>query len=80
MMVQILDEQNAWTLFEKEDACPHGVLHIARALAAEHFELVKNCVDDLSSSLTSIYDAHRITVVAFYSEVMVDFSSSQSSI
>lgn len=70
MMVQLLEEQNAWSLFEKEDTCPHGVLHIARTLAAEHFDLVQSCVDDLSSSLTSIYDAHRITVVAFYSEVV----------
>lgn len=69
VMVQMLEDQNAWSLFDKEDTCPHGVLHIARALAAEHFNSVQNCVDDLSSSLTSIYDSHRITVVAFYSEV-----------
>lgn len=69
MMLKLLDEQNVWSLFEKEDTCPHGLLHIARALAAEHFELVQNCVDELSSSLTSIYDSHRITVVSFYSEV-----------
>lgn len=69
MMLQLMEDQNVWPLFEKEDTSPHGVLHIARALAAEHFDLVQSCVDDLSSSLTSIYDAHRITVVAFYSEV-----------
>lgn len=69
MMLQLLEDQNAWTLFEREDTSPHGVLHIARTLATEHFDLVQNCVDDLSSSLTSVYDAHRITVVAFYSEV-----------
>ncbi len=69
VMLQVLEDQNVWPLFDKEDTCPHGVLHIARALAAEHFDLVLNCVDDLSASLTSIYDAHRITVVAFYSEV-----------
>ena len=69
VMVQLLEDQNAWSFFDKEDTCPHGVLHIARALAAEHFDSVQNCVDDLSSSLTSIYDSHRITVVAFYSEV-----------
>jgi hypothetical protein len=71
MMLQVLEDQNAWPLFDKEDTSPHGVLHVARALAAEHFDLVQNCVDDLSSSLTSIYDAQRITVVAFYSEVCV---------
>lgn len=69
MMLQVLEDQNVWALFDKEDTCPHGVLHLARALAAECPDSVQNCVDDLSSSLTSIYDAHRITVVAFYSEV-----------
>ena len=69
VMLQLLEDQNAWPLFNKEDTCPHGILHVARALAAEHFDLVQSCVDDLSSSLTSIYDCHRITVVAFYSEV-----------
>ena len=69
MMLQLLEEQNAWSLLEREDTCPHGILHIARALAAEHFGHVQHCVDDMSSSLTSVYDAHRITVVAFYSEV-----------
>lgn len=68
-MLRTLEEQNVWSLFEKEDTCPHGILHIARALAAEHFDLLQGCVDDISSSLTSIYDANRITVVAFYSEV-----------
>lgn len=71
MMLQVLEDQNVWALFDKEDTCPHGVLHLARALAAECFASVQSCVDDLSSSLTSIYDAHRITVVAFYSEVGV---------
>lgn len=69
MMVQLLEEQNVWSLFAREDTCPHGVLHITRALAAEHFDLLQSCVDDFSSSLTSVYDAHRTTVVAFYSEV-----------
>lgn len=69
MMLQLLEDQNVWALFDKEDTCPHGVLHVARALAAEHFDLVQSCVNNLSSSLTSIYDSHRITVVAFYSEV-----------
>lgn len=69
MMLQLLEDQSVWPLFDKEDTYPHGVLHVARALAAEHFDLVQSCVDDLSSSLTSIYDSNRITVVAFYSEV-----------
>ena len=29
-MVDFLEQQNAWTLMEKEDTCPHGCLHVAR--------------------------------------------------
>ncbi len=70
-MLQTLEDQNVWSLFEKEDTYPHGVLHIARALSAGHNDLVQSCVDEISSSLTSIYDANRITVVSFYSEVVI---------
>ncbi len=68
-MLQMMDEQNVWPMFHKEDTCPHGMLNLARFLAAEKFEEVLNCVEELCPSLTSIYDAHRLTVVAFYSEV-----------
>lgn len=78
MMLQVLEDQNVWALFDKEDTCPHGVLHLARALAAECPDSVQNCVDDLSSSLTSIYDAHRITVVAFYSELVCTLRENQA--
>ena len=69
LMVQQLEEQNVCSMFHKEDTCPHGMLSLARLLAAERFEEVFNCVEELCPSLTSIYDAHRLTVVAFYSEV-----------
>ena len=68
-MLQLMEEQNVWPMFHKEDTCPHGMLNLARLLAVEKFEEVSNCVEELSPSLTSIYDAHRVTVVAFYSEV-----------
>jgi len=73
MMVQQLEEQNVSSMFLKEDTCPHGMLNLARLLAAERFEEVSNCVEELCPSLTSIYDAHRLTVVAFYSEVRSGF-------
>ena len=117
-MEQRLEQYNAWVMLEKEDTCPHGLLHIARwvyvlytkanwyhipgdnllisvllhpcsslsplhsyplplppsplsyrALKEYRSEEVQRGVDALSSSLTSIYDPHRLTVVAFYSEV-----------
>lgn len=56
-------------MFEEGSTYPHAMLYAARALADENFELVHMVVDTLSSSLNSIYDDHRITVVSFYSEV-----------
>ena len=47
------------------------IIFLCRALGAEYPNLVQPTVDVLSSFLTSIYDPHRIAVVAFYSEVSV---------
>lgn len=41
----------------------------SRAISDDHPEEVQKTVDTLSSNLTSVYDAHRVTVVSFYSEV-----------
>ncbi len=69
LMLERLESQNVWPLFEGDETYPHGMLHTARALSEEHHALNKEVVDALSSSLNSVYDDHRITVVAFYSEV-----------
>ena len=74
VMVEHLEQQNCWTLLEKEETCAHGMLILARALAEEHWDLVQPTVETLGANLMSVYDSHRITVVAFYSEV-VQFSS-----
>ena len=74
VMVERLEQQNCWTLLEKEESCAHGMLILARALAEEHWDLVQPTVETLGANLMSVYDSHRITVVAFYSEV-VQFSS-----
>ncbi len=68
-MLERLESQNVWPLFEGDETYPHGMLHTARALSEEHHALNKEVVDALSSSLNSVYDDHRVTVVAFYSEV-----------
>lgn len=70
VMLERLEQQSAWHLLEKEDTCPHGLLYLARALAENHPSEVKKTVDALSSSLNSVYDQHRMTVVAFYSELI----------
>ena len=69
MMLERLEEQSAWPLLEKEETCAHGMLFLARALAEEHWDLVQPTVETLGANLMSVYDSHRITVVAFYSEV-----------
>ena len=68
-MLERLDQQSAWQLLEKEESCAHGMLHLARALSEEHWDLVQPTVEILGANLMSVYDHHRITVVAFYSEV-----------
>ena len=40
-----------------------------RPFASSCHHEIKKTVDELSSSLTSIYEPHRIVVVSFYSEV-----------
>ena len=42
---------------------------VCRLLSESYPDEVSKTVDCLSASLTSLYDAHRITVVSFYSEV-----------
>ena len=51
-----------------------SVFNAFRAVASEYPGLVKSIVDALSSSLSSIYDPQRITVVAFYSEVPINIT------
>ena len=93
-ILERLESNGVWPLMEKEDTCPHAMLHLARYTLAptthqKHTTLHETCfwptcrllsssypdevsktVDCLSPSLTGIYDAHRITVVSFYSEVI----------
>ena len=95
-ILERLDSNGVWPLMEKEDTCPHAMLHFARCVGHEQtaiYKITRLCrfinillmnlrllsssypdevsktVECLSPSLTSVYDAHRITVVSFYSEV-----------
>ena len=45
------------------------VVFFHRLLSDSYPDEVKKIVDCLSANLTGVYDAHRITVVSFYSEV-----------
>lgn len=46
-----------------------------RGLAVDKPDQVHAIVDSLQSSLSSVYEGHRIAVVAFYSEVSRNFSN-----
>ncbi|KAL5467301.1 hypothetical protein EMCRGX_G031509 [Ephydatia muelleri] len=70
ILLKTLDLYSAWSLLEKEDTFPHGILHVARGLAENYPQEVKPTVDALSNSLMSLYDCHRITVVSLYSELI----------
>ncbi|CAI8027043.1 Maestro heat-like repeat-containing protein family member 1 [Geodia barretti] len=65
-----LESNGVWPLMEKEDTCPHSMLHLARLLSSSYPDEVGKTVECLSPSLTSVYDAHRTTVVSFYSELV----------
>ena len=53
-------------------ACHDLLIHdVSRLLSDSYPEEVKKIVDCLSANLTGVYDAHRVTVVSFYSEVDV---------
>jgi hypothetical protein len=69
-MLEQLETNNVWALMEKEDTCPHAMLHLARLLSDSYPDEVNKIVDCLSANLTGVYDAHRITVVSFYSELV----------
>jgi hypothetical protein len=69
-ILERLESNSVWPLMEKEDTCPHAMLHLARLLSNSYPEEVNKTVDCLSPHLTSVYDAHRITVVSFYSELV----------
>ena len=37
-MLDYLEKNDAWTLLEKEDTCPHGCLHFARYSIVQRLE------------------------------------------
>ena len=58
VMLKFLEQNNAWTMLESEDTCPHGCLHLARYLTIKgtcsftctymyllkgHFSKLSNC-------------------------------------
>ncbi|KAH9515723.1 Maestro heat-like repeat-containing protein member 1 [Bulinus truncatus] len=70
-MVEQLESGGAWSLMEDEEQYPEAITLLARALIAEEKEThVGDIVNSLTSVLSSLYESQRITVAAFFAELI----------
>lgn len=69
-LMQLVDQENGWTLFEDDKTFPDGVVVIARAFCKAAPQQVPKVVEQLNPSLSSVYDAQRIVVAAFFAELI----------
>lgn len=69
-LMQLIEEEDCWKLFEEEKTFPDGVVLIARALCQAIPQQVPKVVEQLNPTLSSVYDAQRIVVAAFFAELI----------
>jgi len=69
-LMQLIEKEGGWALFEDEKTYPDGVVVIARALCKAAPQQVPKVVDYLNPSLSSVYDAQRIVAAAFFAELI----------
>lgn len=67
---QLIEKEDGWALFEDDKTFPDGVVVIARALCKAAPQQVPKVVEQLNPSLSSVYDAQRIVVAAFFAELI----------
>ncbi|XP_028326218.1 maestro heat-like repeat-containing protein family member 1 isoform X2 [Gouania willdenowi] len=65
-----LDEDNAWDAMRELSSHITGVTLLARAIAKHAGPRLPAIVESLCPSLNNIYECHRITVTAFFSELL----------
>ncbi|XP_061806331.1 maestro heat-like repeat-containing protein family member 1 isoform X1 [Nerophis lumbriciformis] len=65
-----LDDDNAWDAIKEQKAHITGVTLLARAMAKHAGPRLPAIVEGLCPSLNSIYECQRITVTAFFSELL----------
>ncbi|MED6250664.1 hypothetical protein ATANTOWER_004214 [Ataeniobius toweri] len=65
-----LDENNAWDALKEQNTHITGVTLLARALAKHAGPRLPAIVECLCPSLNNIYESQRITVTAFFSELL----------
>ncbi|GFN92402.1 maestro heat-like repeat family member 1 [Plakobranchus ocellatus] len=70
-MLAQLEEPDAWSLMEDEVEFPEAITLLARALINEEKEThISDIVASLTSVLSSLYETQRITVAAFFAELI----------
>ncbi|XP_038141522.1 maestro heat-like repeat-containing protein family member 1 isoform X1 [Cyprinodon tularosa] len=65
-----LDEDNAWDAMKEQNTHVTGITLLARALAKHAGPRLPAIVESLCPSLNNIYESQRITVTAFFSELL----------
>ncbi|TKS81744.1 Maestro heat-like repeat-containing protein family member 1 HEAT repeat-containing protein 7A [Collichthys lucidus] len=65
-----LDEENAWDAIKEENTHITGVTLLARAMSKHAGPRLPAIVECLCPSLNNIYECQRITVTAFFSELL----------
>uniref|UniRef100_A0A1A8N4H9 Maestro heat-like repeat family member 1 n=1 Tax=Nothobranchius pienaari TaxID=704102 RepID=A0A1A8N4H9_9TELE len=65
-----LEEENAWDVMKEQSTHVQGVTLLARAMAKHAGPRLPAIVECLCPSLNNIYECQRITVTAFFSELL----------
>ncbi|XP_034468232.1 maestro heat-like repeat-containing protein family member 1 isoform X1 [Hippoglossus hippoglossus] len=65
-----LDEDNAWDAIREQNTHVTGITLLARAMAKHAGPRLPSIVECLCPSLNNIYECQRITVTAFFSELL----------
>ncbi|KAM6935903.1 maestro heat-like repeat-containing protein family member 1 isoform 2-T2 [Lycodopsis pacificus] len=69
-VIKRLDEDNAWDAMKEPNTHVAGVTLLARAMAKHAGPRLPSIVECLCPSLNNIYECQRITVTAFFSELL----------
>jgi hypothetical protein len=69
-ITELLDATGSWALFEKLDTFPGAVMTVGRAFGSNYQHQMIKVVEDMSSSLSSVYENQRIMVVSFYAQLI----------
>ncbi|BFZ13379.1 hypothetical protein BsWGS_16418 [Bradybaena similaris] len=70
-MLEHLEKEGAWAKMKDDVEYPEAITQLARSLVIEEKEInVSDIVNSLTSILSSLYEAQRVTVAAFFAELI----------